>query len=911
MSSSGDDREQTMHSGATERNGPSLGTDLGSEQGDRILTRNETVAPTEEGKEATTQGTTVVREGDQHLDPTLASLFTGMEQDEIIGFITSVMGPLSQQAAAANDRTARGVLFWHKEHHRSSATAALRPKRKPASARTLPEEKEGAQGSSDTSEGIDQGDLPEVCRSDEFLSADLPTAAQMLRADAQKFLNKHVELQRQQLQPALADLLTKASSMAFVNGQTSAQAGAEEELISMQDHISSVEAECDSLRSLSQENCIIQEKLSLLQQEKRGVEAGLEALQGVQDTTATELKEARQEIGDLKSKVRLTTAQLSDALLREDALKERYYASAKSESELRDTVARLRQANQDAESINTEATDQVTKYDARQKELVELVSMWSSVEKREGQIWKEVGIIRTQLAEGKNSKGELLGPDERKNLEDQYKAKTQWMLDDTKLLTERKKSFMRKVMGTILSEKTDSVNLNYKPPASQKPTREEVQNSIVRFVQNNPERYFALPHIIHRIMNDWDEENNQFWLIDFDHDVEESLLPVIEHQSKNLYEALKVGLDYGKHSNLWLKAVSNYSNGTKGESRKVKKECGIEITHALMSITSNDDIKNTLRINDRLSTAWRDFAMKYPLDVIQDQRRLLVRAERLKLVKMKVEDITKIIEVLRAREERLADLAQIYSEETGKLKDVAHEKALPFYGEFLCKVEKLIRRIEGSEEPAKITKKWKINSLKVTASGHFSKEDEVNDSSAPTPSVKSLKGRVKKSGTSSTKKNSVTGKSSDKLTCMATGCSQKSGLYRNRKDGTPWGNQENLIALCDSCKRDALKGNNPRLKNGKQFEKYETSRGYPAFRYCNRVSSQVRSAKPTRNDREDLKHLIREIVSEERNVSPGTRKRAQFSSMRLGDMSAGEIQEHLSNMTEAEFQDYWNNFQDN
>ena len=90
MSSSGDDREQTMHSGATERNGPSLGTDLGSEQGDRILTRNETVAPTEEGKEATTQGTTVVREGDQHLDPTLASLFTGMEQDEIIGFITSV-----------------------------------------------------------------------------------------------------------------------------------------------------------------------------------------------------------------------------------------------------------------------------------------------------------------------------------------------------------------------------------------------------------------------------------------------------------------------------------------------------------------------------------------------------------------------------------------------------------------------------------------------------------------------------------------------------------------------------------------------------------------------------------------------------------------------------------------------------
>ena len=92
MSSSGDDREQTMHSGATERNGPSQGTDLGSEQGDRILTRNETVAPTEEGKEATTQGTTVVREGDQHLDPTLASLFTGMEQDEIIGFITSTIG---------------------------------------------------------------------------------------------------------------------------------------------------------------------------------------------------------------------------------------------------------------------------------------------------------------------------------------------------------------------------------------------------------------------------------------------------------------------------------------------------------------------------------------------------------------------------------------------------------------------------------------------------------------------------------------------------------------------------------------------------------------------------------------------------------------------------------------------------
>ena len=54
MSFHGDDRDrgQAMHSGATERNGPSQGADLGSEQGDRILIRNETVAPTQEGKEA-------------------------------------------------------------------------------------------------------------------------------------------------------------------------------------------------------------------------------------------------------------------------------------------------------------------------------------------------------------------------------------------------------------------------------------------------------------------------------------------------------------------------------------------------------------------------------------------------------------------------------------------------------------------------------------------------------------------------------------------------------------------------------------------------------------------------------------------------------------------------------------------
>ena len=89
MSSHGDDRDQALHSGATEHNGPSVGTDLGTEQGDRILTRNETVAPTQEGKETTTQGITVVREGNEYLDPTLASLFTGMEQEEIIGFITS------------------------------------------------------------------------------------------------------------------------------------------------------------------------------------------------------------------------------------------------------------------------------------------------------------------------------------------------------------------------------------------------------------------------------------------------------------------------------------------------------------------------------------------------------------------------------------------------------------------------------------------------------------------------------------------------------------------------------------------------------------------------------------------------------------------------------------------------------
>ena len=38
-----------------------------------------------------------MREGNQYLDPTLASLSTGMEKDEIIGFITSVFSGITQR----------------------------------------------------------------------------------------------------------------------------------------------------------------------------------------------------------------------------------------------------------------------------------------------------------------------------------------------------------------------------------------------------------------------------------------------------------------------------------------------------------------------------------------------------------------------------------------------------------------------------------------------------------------------------------------------------------------------------------------------------------------------------------------------------------------------------------------------
>ena len=73
---------------------PSLGTDTGSEQGDRILTRNETVAPTQDGKDATAQDNHIVHEGNEY--PTLASIFTGIEQNEIQGrvIITSKYRPV-------------------------------------------------------------------------------------------------------------------------------------------------------------------------------------------------------------------------------------------------------------------------------------------------------------------------------------------------------------------------------------------------------------------------------------------------------------------------------------------------------------------------------------------------------------------------------------------------------------------------------------------------------------------------------------------------------------------------------------------------------------------------------------------------------------------------------------------------
>ena len=908
MSTHGDDRDTVQHRGATERNGPGQEADLDYLQEGIALTRNETMATLQDEESHHTQGKPHVGEGMDYLNPSLAADFTGLEQDELQGVITSVMGSLSQQAAAIIATTEKAILFWHREHFRSSATASLRPKRKSATAKHVSTGTAVDSGSSSTSEGGDQDDLPEVCHTEAFLEADLPTAMQLLHDEQQKQLTTMKELSQATLQDALIVLLTKTSAKAFHNGHAFANAGAEEELTAMQDYVSGLETQLDSLRSSSQAKSLNSQDLLHSIEERKRVEAGLDALQETHDVTVATLKNVRAEVTDLKNKLRLADGQLTESQLQSQTLQARYQEIVRSESELRETVLKLRKANEDGESSLSEANDQVTKYQARQLELVELISMWNSMENKEGQMWQEVGRIRNQLAEGLDTKGMSLTPEETKTLEAEYKAKTQWILDDSKLLTERKKAFMRRVMGVILHGGRDVKDNIYKPPTSNKPTREELQNSIVRFVQNNPERYFALAHIIHRIMHDWTEENNQFWLIDFRTDVEPSLLPEIESQSKNLYEALKLGLDCPKHSWLWLKAVSDYSNGTKGESRKAKPECGIEATHALMSITCSDDIKNTLRINDRLSSAWRDFAMKYPHDVIQDQRRLLVRAQRLKLVKMKVEDITKIIEVLRAREERLADLAQIYSEETGQLKDVAHEKALPFYGEFLCKVEKLILRIEQSEEPAKITKKWKINALKVTDRGSFTKHTDEGDTVDTQVSAKSLKERIKRPTVRATaKKSQKQGKSSEKLTCMAANCKQKSGLFRNRKDGTPWGNQENLIALCDSCKRDTLKGDPPRLKNGRPFEKYETNRGYPAFRYCDKSSGQARSARVNQIDRDELRLLIRDIATETSppRRPPARKEKTRFSTMRMGDMTAAEIQEHLSNMTGDEFQEYW------
>jgi hypothetical protein len=109
-----------------------------------------------------------------------------------------------------------------------------------------------------------------------------------------------------------------------------------------------------------------------------------------------------------------------------------------------------------------------------------------------------------------------------------------------------------------------------------------------------------------------------------------------------------------------VKAVSHYPHGTKGEHRQIKKESGLEVSHALMSITSKGDMNMVAEVELKLSRAVTDFATNNPEKVIAEQRQLLIKVDRLKLCKLKTMGITKIIEVLKLRENRFSDLSTTF-----------------------------------------------------------------------------------------------------------------------------------------------------------------------------------------------------------------------------------------------------------
>ena len=76
MCSSGDDREQAQHMGATERNGPGQGTVLGSTEDSRISTNHEATDPIQDDGDMATQGNHHVGEGMEYLDPTSSASFS-------------------------------------------------------------------------------------------------------------------------------------------------------------------------------------------------------------------------------------------------------------------------------------------------------------------------------------------------------------------------------------------------------------------------------------------------------------------------------------------------------------------------------------------------------------------------------------------------------------------------------------------------------------------------------------------------------------------------------------------------------------------------------------------------------------------------------------------------------------------
>ena len=76
-----------------------------------------------------------------------------------------------------------------------------------------------------------------------------------------------------------------------------------------------------------------------------------------------------------------------------------------------------------------------------------------------------------------------------------------------------------------------------------------------------------------------------------------------------------------------MEAASHYPHGTKGEYRQIKKEPGLEVSHALMSITSKDDMNMVAEVELKLSRAVTDFATNNPEEVIAEQRQLLIKVD--------------------------------------------------------------------------------------------------------------------------------------------------------------------------------------------------------------------------------------------------------------------------------------------